>query len=188
MLTDDQRRQLVELARRSVAARVLGTRLTPEGPIDLPSASGVFVTLKLDGQLRGCLGTVDWLEDLASEAARCAADAASVDPRFPPITTNELAGVTLEISVLGPLERIDLPQLQMPDLSDGDGPITIGVHGLVVERGRQRGLLLPQVATERQWSPEQFLRQTCVKASLLPDAWERDAIVYRFTADVFGET
>ncbi len=65
--------------------------------------------------------------------------------------------------------------------------MTIGVHGLVVERGRNRGLLLPQVAAERRWSPEEFLRQTCIKAALAPEAWERDAIVYRFTADVFGE-
>ena len=188
MLTDDQRRRLVDVARRSVAARVSGSHLTLEGPIDLPPASGVFVTLKLGGRLRGCLGTVEWLEDLASEVARCAGDAASVDPRFPAVTTNELVDVTLEISVLGPLERIDPQLLHLRHLPGAHGPMTIGVHGLVVERGRHRGLLLPQVAAERQWSPEQFLRQTCIKASLAPDAWERDAMVYRFTADVFGET
>jgi AmmeMemoRadiSam system protein A len=181
MLTDDQRRRLVDVARRSVAARVSGGRHTPGGPLDLPAASGVFVTLKLGGQLRGCLGTVDWLEDLASEVARCAANAASVDPRFPAVTTNELVDVTVEISVLGPLERIH------PQMTGAPGSMTIGVHGLVVERGRHRGLLLPQVAAERQWSPEEFLRQTSVKASLAPESWERDAIVYRFTADVFGE-
>ena len=182
MLSDVQRGRLVDVARRSVAARVFGGQLTTVGAIDLPPASGVFVTLKLGGQLRGCLGTLDWLEDRASEVARCAADAASVDPRFPAVTTSELVDVTLEISVLGPLERID-PQ------EDGvAGLLTIGVHGLVVEQGRRRGLLLPQVAAERAWSPEQFLRQTCIKAGLAPEAWARDAIVYRFTADVFGET
>lgn len=187
MLTDVQRRRLVDLARRSVAARVSGSRLIPEGRFNLPPASGVFVTLKLGGELRGCLGTIDWLENLASEVARCAGDAASVDPRFPAITTSEVAGVTLEISVLGPLEPIDPQLLGRFHIPGVDGPIAIGVHGLVVERGRNRGLLLPQVAAERRWSPEEFLRQTCVKASLAPDAWERDAKVSRFTADVFGE-
>ena len=74
---------------------------------NLPPASGVFVTLKSGGHLRGCLGTLDWLEDLASEVARFAANAASEDPRFPAVTTSELGDVTVEISVLGPLERID---------------------------------------------------------------------------------
>jgi AmmeMemoRadiSam system protein A len=181
MLSDLQRRRLVDVARQSMAARVSGSRLPPGEPIDLPPASGVFVTLKLGGHLRGCLGTLDWLEDLASEVARYAANAASEDPRFPAVTTSELGDVTVEISVLGPLERID------PITTGAPGSMTIGVHGLVVERGRNRGLLLPQVAVERQWSPEEFLRQTCIKAALAPEAWECDAIVYRFTADVFGE-
>ncbi len=181
MLSDVQRQRLVDVARRSVAAQVSGTRLAPGRPSDLPPASGVFVTLKRGGQLRGCLGTLDWLEDLASEVARCAANAASVDPRFPAVTSNELVDVTVEISVLGPLERIH------PHMTGALGSMTIGLHGLVVERGRHRGLLLPQVAAERRWSPEEFLRQTCIKAALAPEAWERDALVYRFTADVFGE-
>jgi AmmeMemoRadiSam system protein A len=181
MLSDLQRQRLVDVARQSVAARVSGSRLPHGEPIDLPPASGAFVTLKLGGQLRGCLGTLDWLEDLASEVARCAANAASEDPRFPAVTTSELDQVTVEISVLGPLERID------PLTTGAPASMTIGVHGLVVERGRHRGLLLPQVAAERQWSPEEFLRQTCIKAALAPEAWKHDAIVYRFTADVFGE-
>jgi AmmeMemoRadiSam system protein A len=181
MLSDLQRQRLVDVARQSVAARVSGSRLPHGEPIDLPPASGAFVTLKLGGQLRGCLGTLDWLEDLASEVARCAANAASEDPRFPAVTTSELDQVTVEISVLGPLERID------PLTTGAPASMTIGVHGLVVERGRHRGLLLPQVAAERQWSPEEFLRQTCIKATLAPEAWKYDAIVYRFTADVFGE-
>jgi uncharacterized protein (TIGR00296 family) len=80
--------------------------------------------------------------------------------------------------VLGPLERID------PLAEDA---LTIGLHGLVVEQGRHRGLLLPQVATEWQWNVQQFLRQTCRKAGLTPDAWEHGATVYRFAAEVFGE-
>lgn len=181
MLSDVQRRQLVDVARRSVAARVSGSRLMIGGELDLPQASGVFVTLKLDGELRGCLGTLDCLDDLASEVARCAADAASADPRFPPVAEHELVALKLEVSVLGPLERID-PQMQGAVAS-----MTIGVHGLVVERGRRRGLLLPQVAAERDWNPDQFLRQTCIKAGLAPEDWAHGAIVYRFAAEVFGE-
>jgi uncharacterized protein len=178
MLTDEQRRVLVDVARRSVAARVSGLRWTLAGVPDLPPAPGVFVTLKVAGELRGCLGTLECLGDLAGEVARCAANAASDDARFPPVTATDLPALTVEISVLGPLERID-PR--------ATGALTIGRHGLVVEQGRHRGLLLPQVATEWGWSAEQFLRQTCRKAGLEPQAWEHDAIVYRFHAEVFGE-
>jgi AmmeMemoRadiSam system protein A len=178
MLSDGARRQLVDVAWRSVIARVNGSRtLPPAAPLEWPPASGVFVTLKIDGRLRGCLGTLESLGDLASDVVACAADAASRDPRFPAVGPHELDGLALEISVLGPFERID------PCRGDA---VSIGVHGLLVERGRRRGLLLPQVATEWQWNVEQFLCQTCVKAGLEAEAWERDAIVYRFTADVFG--
>ena len=176
MLPDDARRLLVELARDSVTARVTGARATVAPSSAFPTASGVFVTVKVSGELRGCLGTLD-CRDLGTDVTRCAADAASEDPRFPPIATTELPSLTVEVSVLGPLERID----------PGDpAAIAIGRHGLVVEEGRHRGLLLPQVASERRWSREEFLDQTCVKAGLRSDAWRRGATVYRFSADVFG--
>lgn len=143
----------------------------------MPDASGVFVTLKRRGELRGCLGTLRNERGLALEVARCAVDSARDDPRFPPVSAGELPDLRLEISVLGPLERIEAS----PDA------FTIGVHGLVVEHGFRRGLLLPQVAVEWSWTPEQFLRQTCVKAGLAPDAWRNGATVYRFAAEVFGE-
>ena len=106
------------------------------------------------------------------------------DPRFSALTATELGDTTLEISVLTPLEAIAPDALRAGQL---DQVLTIGVHGVVVERGQRRGLLLPQVATERGWNPEQFLRQTCVKAGLPPGAWEADALVFRFTAEVFGD-
>jgi len=188
MLPETTRLLLLGLARRSVAARVTGgvrsrfsdpaahgsenRDLTP-----LPSASGVFVTLKIAGQLRGCLGTLE-CRDLAADVVRCAADAASEDPRFPPVTTTELPAVTIDVSVLGPLTCID-PH-------NGDA-IVIGRDGLVVEQGTRRGLLLPQVAAERGWNREQFLDHTCVKAGFQRDAWRHGATVYRFSAEVFGE-
>lgn len=180
MLTPLQRAMLLALARQSVHQRVCGGCCGPasEEPYELPAASGVFVTLKAQGELRGCLGTLECSAGLRAEVVRCAAEAASQDPRFPPVSGEELPGVLIEISVLGPLERIDPARVDA---------FSIGRHGLVVEQGRHRGLLLPQVAVEWAWTVEQFLRQTCVKAGLPPDAWQRGAAVYRFDAEVFGE-
>jgi AmmeMemoRadiSam system protein A len=184
MLTDSQKTRLLALARASAVARVL-RESTPscvgvrdhEGDVhELPEASGVFVTIKCRGTLRGCLGTLENRHGLAEEVIRCAADSASDDPRFEPVTADELPELHLELSVLGPLERIE----PVPDA------FTIGTHGLVVEQGARRGLLLPQVATEWGWDPEQFLRQTCLKAGLPGDAWREGAEVYRFSAEVFG--
>jgi AmmeMemoRadiSam system protein A len=178
MLTEPQKRALLDLARRSVIAQVTHAREPVLLPGDFPDASGVFVTLKEQGEVRGCLGTLQCRGGLAREIARCAADAASRDPRFPPVSAGELPQVSVEVSVLGPLERIDPLE---------PGSIVVGRHGLVAEQGARRGLLLPQVATERGWTAEEFLRQTCVKAGLPPDAWEHGAPVSRFDADVFGE-
>jgi uncharacterized protein len=177
MLTTAQRHALLELARSSITSQVTGSGAVAPAPFELPDASGVFVTIKRGGQLRGCLGTLQNRAGLAAEVVRCAADSASEDPRFPPVSPEELPELTLEISVLGPLESIEA----RPDA------FTIGVHGLVAEQGFHRGLLLPQVATEWGWDSEQFLRQTCVKAGLPPDAWRRGARFYRFAAEVFGD-
>lgn len=178
MLNDVERDALIDLARRSVVAAVTGSASPGRLDVPLPDASGVFVTIKRRGELRGCLGTLQCHAGLGSEVARCASDAALEDPRFPPVTSEELPDLSIEVSVLGPLERID-PR--------DPGAITIGRHGLVVEQGIRRGLLLPQVATEWGWTVGQFLRQACVKAGLPPDAWERGAAVSRFEAQVFGD-
>jgi len=180
MLTDAQRRALLAIAWQSVVARVAGEQLAFLPPANLPPASGVFVTLKHHGRLQGCLGTLECLQDLGREVVRCAADAATIDPRFAPVTSEQLPGLSVEVSVLGPLEQID-------DGRPFSECIVIGRHGLVIERGRRRGVLLPQVATERQWTAEQFLRQTCIKAGLDPDAYRSGATVYRFEAEVFGD-
>ena len=145
---------------------------------EFPAASGAFVTLKRGGRLRGCIGTLECRGPLADEIARVAVSAALEDPRFEPLRASELDDLRIEVSVLGPLETID-PQ--------DPAAIVIGSHGLVVEQGRRRGLLLPQVATEWGWDREQFLAQTCVKAGLEPVAWRHGARVHRFTAIVFGD-
>ena len=97
---------------------------------------------------------------------------------MPPLRHTNSQSLTVEVSILGPLERIDPLETES---------IVVGRDGLVIEDGHRRGLLLPQVAAERRWTPEQFLRQTCVKAGLRTEAWRHGAAVYRFSAEVFGE-
>jgi len=179
MFTEDQQRTLVEIARRAVARSVNGSGAgaVPAIP-DLPDATGAFVTLKRRGQLRGCIGTLECRRTLPEEVARVAVSAAREDPRFEPVRPSELADLDVEVSVLGPLEPIDPLD---------PGAIEIGCHGLVVEQGWRRGLLLPQVATEWGWDRETFLSQTCAKAGLPHDCWRSGARVYRFAADVFGD-
>jgi uncharacterized protein len=179
MFTEAQKRALVALAREAVTAAAAGDVVSaPADTEAFPAASGAFVTLKRGGQLRGCIGTLECRLPLAQEVARVAVCAALEDPRFPPLSLPELDGLELEVSVLGPLETI------APDDPDA---IVIGQHGLVVEQGHRRGLLLPQVATEWGWDREQFLARTCIKAGLASDAWRRGARVYRFAAVVFGD-
>lgn len=180
MFTEAQQRSLVAIARRAVVAAVTGradAAPTAEDSGTWPHATGAFVTLKRHGRLRGCIGTLECHRPMAEEVARVAVSAAREDPRFEPLLPEELDGLDVEVSVLGPLEEI-----QPADAA----AIEIGRHGLVVEQGQRRGLLLPQVALEWGWDREEFLSQTCVKAGLPRDAWRRGARIYRFDADVFG--
>jgi AmmeMemoRadiSam system protein A len=180
MFTEAQKQALIALARDAVRNAAAGRRAASPAPTsgEFPDASGAFVTLKHGGRLRGCIGTLECRRPLPEEIARVAVSAAREDPRFEPLREWELEGLRVEVSVLGPLERIDPADVTA---------VEIGRHGLVVELGYRRGLLLPQVATEWEWDREQFLAQTCVKAGLPPDAWQRGAIVYRFAAIVFGD-
>ena len=177
MIASEDRRRLLVLARAALEARV--RRLpAPEagsgGALDLPR--GAFVTIHHGGNLRGCLGRIDADRRLGEVVAYLAAVVADSDPRFPIVMTDELSNVTIEISVLTPEEEV-------VDIES----IDVGRHGLIVEQGGRRGLLLPQVASEHAWDRATFLAQTCVKAGLPPDAWRRGAKVYCFEAEVFGE-
>jgi len=178
MLTDSQKAALLRIARASIVHRVAGGESVPETAEPLPEVSGVFVTIRLRGMLRGCLGVLRLRGTLAEEVARCARDSATEDPRFPALSADELAEISVEISILGAVEEIDPLE---------EKSIDIGRHGLVVEKEHRRGLLLPQVATEWGWTSEEFLRQTCRKAGLHPDSWRRGARIFRFGAEVFGE-
>jgi uncharacterized protein len=176
MIDEESRRRLVELARAALEARVRG-QCSPAIPpgLDGPT-SGLFVTVYCAGNLRGCLGTLDARERLGEALVRLAADVSHEDHRFHPIAAGELADVRVSVSILTPAEPVT-------DVA----AIEIGRDGLIVEQGRCRGLLLPQVATEHGWDRETLLSQTCVKAGLSPDAWRRGATVLRFQAEVFGE-
>jgi AmmeMemoRadiSam system protein A len=140
------------------------------------NARGVFVTLHRRGQLRGCVGQIEACGPLGEVVERCAIAAAEEDPRFAPVKPAEVAELEIEISLLSPLEPV------------APAAIEVGRHGLVVERGMQRGLLLPQVATERHWQWQRFLEETCVKAGLERDAWKNPGTrTFAFTTEVFSE-
>jgi AmmeMemoRadiSam system protein A len=177
MTSDYDRTLLLRLAREAIAAHVGAAPAHVPGMSDvLERLGGAFVTLHSEGDLRGCIGHIEINEPLGRVVRRCAVAAASTDPRFPPITPAELEKIEIEISLLGPLEPIAGPQ-----------DIEVGRHGLVVESARQRGLLLPQVATEWHWDAESFLAHTCHKAGLPREAWKHGAKLWRFEAEVFGE-
>jgi AmmeMemoRadiSam system protein A len=144
------------------------------GVVARPGAA--FVTIHRHGELRGCIGHLEADEPLGRVISECAVSACSADPRFPPVTASELPDLAIELSLLGALEPAESP-----------ADIIIGRHGLVVERGHRRGLLLPQVAVEWKWDRETFLAQTCHKAGLPRDAWKHGALMWRFEAEVFGE-
>src|SRR5262245_16578440 len=110
LVSDAQREVLLSIARAAVEAQVTRAPQPPLADVLLPDAAGVFVTVRLEGELRGCLGTLECRRGLAEEVARCAAEAASVDPRFEPVSLDELPGLSLEVSVLGPLEPLPTPQ------------------------------------------------------------------------------
>jgi AmmeMemoRadiSam system protein A len=171
------RRLLVQIARAAVEARVGGATAPSWSEAAVGARSdGVFVTLRRRGELRGCIGHIEADQPVAPIVGRCAVAACSADSRFPPVTAEELPEIEIELSLLGPLDPVT-------DIRD----IEIGRHGLVVEQGWSRGLLLPQVATEWQWDRETFLRHTCRKAGLPQDAWKQGARLWRFEAEVFGE-
>ena len=177
MIATEDRRALLALAREAIAASVRGLPPPVTAPAPIMSRlAGVFVSLHKGQALRGCIGHVEADRPLGRSVPEMAVAAASRDPRFPPVTADELGDVEIELSVLGELEPIG-----------GAGDVDVGRHGLLVEFQGMRGLLLPQVAVEWQWDAETFLAQTCRKAGLPGDAWKTGASIRRFTAEVFAE-
>lgn len=177
VISPDDQRRLVELAHRALEARVRHGDLPDIDSTLVPGVRcGAFVSIFHDGELRGCLGRLDSPLPIAHLVAQLAQAVADSDPRFDRVMPQELTGIALEISVLT-RER----EVQSVD------EIEVGRHGLIVEQGTSRGLLLPQVPGEHGWDRHTFLEHTCLKAGLAPDAWRRGARILVFEAQVFGE-
>ncbi len=144
---------------------------------NLKAKRGVFVTLRKKGDLRGCIGYIDPIKPLYLAVIENAVHAAFSDFRFHSVQADELRDITIEISVLTPIEPLN-------DIES----IKVGRDGLIVKKGYRQGLLLPQVATEYGWDRYQFLSHTCMKAGLPKDEWKKEGLeIHRFGSLVFSE-
>jgi AmmeMemoRadiSam system protein A len=179
MLTTTQREALLALARATAARAAAGEGGAGPGPAPdgLTEPGAAFVTVRVGGELRGCIGTFEAREPLWHTVHEMATAAATRDPRFAPLAARDLPTLTVDVSVLAPARRIDDP-----------AEIELGRHGLEIRRGSRRGLLLPQVATDHALDRESFLAETCRKAGLPAGAWrEVGTEIWAFEAEVFGE-
>ncbi|OPY86710.1 MAG: hypothetical protein A4E71_01404 [Smithella sp. PtaU1.Bin162] len=178
-LTEKEKEVLLDIVKKTIAGR-LNNKNLPKISVDsetLQEKRGAFVTLKKRGHLRGCIGYIKAVKPLWETVQEMAVAAAFHDPRFPSLKPEEFKDLSLEISVLSPLQRID-------DIN----VIEVGKHGLYIVRGYNSGLLLPQVAIEYGWDRETFLKETCYKAGLPPQAWmDKETEIYIFSADYFGD-
>ena len=180
MLNKAQKKRLLEIARKSIETYLSTGKkmeITETDPV-LLKEMGAFVTLNEHGQLRGCIGNLVAREPLYLTVRDMAVEAAVGDPRFSQVDLSELKRIEIEISVLSPLERIDSAE-----------KIKLGTHGVLIKKGFNSGVFLPQVATETGWSKEEFLSNLCShKAGLSPDAWkDKSTEIYIFSAEVFSE-
>jgi AmmeMemoRadiSam system protein A len=177
-LSEADRRAALHLARTAVVDAVSHRKLPDVFPSEgvFAERRGVFVTLHVAKHLQGCIGVIEASEPLGEAIVRCAASAALEDPRFAPMMPEQLAELSIEISVLSHVRPI------APE------SIEIGRHGLLVRLHAQRGLLLPQVAIEHRLTRQQFLEETCRKAGLPREAWrDPEARLFGFTCEVFSE-
>ena len=188
MLTTSEGKLAVKLARQAINDCLRENKQTK--PVNLPpifnEKRGVFVTLNTKNsgikELRGCIGRPYPVMPLKDAIIISAINAARDDTRFIPVTTTEIDGLLIEVTVLTLPERIDAEPKDMPE------KIEIGKHGLIIQTGMYSGLLLPQVAVEHGFDSTEFLCQTCMKAGLTADAWIEGAEVYTFSGQIFEET
>jgi AmmeMemoRadiSam system protein A len=177
-LDNDQQQFLLKLARAAIRRHLEKGRPPSPKVKDrvMQDERGAFVTLRFKERLRGCIGYPEPQGALYRTVMDAAVMAATRDSRFPPLTLEELAETRIEISVLSPSRKIK-------DISE----IILGKHGIIVTRGLQRGLLLPQVPVEWDWDLETYLRHGCLKAGLEENAWQKGAEIQLFSAQVFSE-
>lgn len=177
-LTSEDERYLLGLARRAIENHLAG-----KGPFRETSPEprqraerGAFVTLHVDGELRGCIGYPLPVKPLDETVAEMAVAAASQDFRFDSLRSSELGRLKIEISVLS-----------LPRTVADPSEVVVGRDGIIISKGFNRGLLLPQVPVEQGWDRDTFLRHGCIKAGLRPDDWRKGARIEVFTAQVFSE-
>jgi len=177
-LTREQEGTCLRLARRALEGHFRG-EARPRPAVDasfLKEKRGAFVTLKVDGELRGCIGYPLPHKPLGETIVEMALAAATQDFRFDPLGPEDLDRLRVEISVLGLPEPVADPT-----------KVEVGRHGIIISRGHNRGLLLPQVPLEHGWDRETYLKHGCLKAGLGPDEWTKGAKIEIFTAQVFAE-
>jgi AmmeMemoRadiSam system protein A len=174
--SQDERSLLLRLAHDSILSALAGSEISLNPPTaHLAEPRGVFTSLHLRGQLRGCVGYVLPVNSVYRAVAEIARAAALEDTRFQPVTREEAPSLEIEISILSPPKPIPADAVE------------IGRHGLLISLAGHRGLLLPQVPVEHHWDRLTFLEQTCRKAGLPLDAWQRGATIEGFTAEVFRD-
>jgi len=178
-LTDAEKKRLLSLARKTLEGYVT-SKTIPVVDVREPrllERSGVFVTLTMRGQLRGCIGYIRPMAPLYRSVMEMTVAASSNDMRFRPVSKEELKEISIEISVLSPLKPVK-------SVSE----IQVGTHGLYIVKSGNAGLLLPQVASQYRWSRDEFLQNTCTKAGLPEDAWkDKETKIYIFSAQIFSE-
>jgi AmmeMemoRadiSam system protein A len=172
----DERALLLRLAHDSILSALEKRSIPMEPPTaHLAEPRGVFTSLYLQGQLRGCVGYALAVSPVYRAVAETARAAAFEDIRFSPVTLAEAPHLQIELSILSAPRAIAAEEVEP------------GRHGLLITLNSRRGLLLPQVALEHGWDRVLFLEQTCRKAGLPSDAWQKGAMIEAFTAEVFGE-
>ncbi|PYX73303.1 MAG: AMMECR1 domain-containing protein [Acidobacteria bacterium] len=172
----EERTLLLQLAHDSILSALENHEVSLDPPSPhLAEPRGAFTSLYLNGELRGCVGYVLPVSSVYRAVIDTARAAAFEDARFYPVTIEEARQLKIELSILSPPLPISAEEVE------------VGRHGLLISLAGQRGLLLPQVPAERNWDRITFLQQTCRKAGLPPDAWQRGALIEAFTAEVFGE-
>ena len=177
-LTPAEEKTCLDLARRALRHyfETDGLLPTPVKSGRIKEIRGAFVTLNVDGDLRGCVGYPLPVKPLDETIIEMAVAAASQDTRFEPLQPQEMARLKIDISVLG-----------LPEPVGDPAEVEVGRHGIIVSKGFRRGLLLPQVPGEYGWDRETYLRHGCLKAGLPPDEWKKGAKIEVFTAQVFSE-
>ena len=175
-ISSKEKKLLLEIAREAIISYVQNGTI-PERDVkhrDLLVNQGCFVSIKINGMLRGCIGNFISDKPLYQLVQEMAVSAATRDPRFYPMKKDDLKDFDLEISIISPLHKISSIE-----------EIEVGVHGLYLEKNFSRGVLLPQVALEYGWDRDTFLSQTSIKAGLGKDDWQEGTDIYTFSALVF---